>query len=417
MFLFVTMASAQPEKPVVGQPVPDFQLTDVHHYNKKTISANDLKGKWTVLDFWSKGCTACVKSFPKLNELQHEFKDDIQFVLVGINNKSNKNIEQIYERFRQKFNLDLVVAYDSILSQQFEVTAVPLVVILDPSSNVYSITFSDFLQRDNIRNMINNISQRADREISQRGKLWEFWINDTVNNKRMIYRSILSQYAGEALTGSNVITDHDAASGTYQTVHLSLASLYLAAYDWLYHSNELNWEHPVLEVNDSSKFQFDTYSYEGLYNYSVTVPVDMRTKRQIMGFMQADLQKYFGYDVVIEKRKMPYWRLTASRAATKQLASTAREHYFNADPISVTGRKIQTENILSVIRQYNNQQPIPFIDETGITGNIDISFNAVMTNLEDVRKTLSKQGLLLEIAHKEMTVLVIRDPQTGSSGY
>jgi thiol-disulfide isomerase/thioredoxin len=411
--LLASITYGQPTRPTVGQSVPEFWLSDVHHYSKRTIGPGDLKGKWAILDFWSKGCTACVKSFPKLNELQREFKNEVQFVLVGINDKYNKNIELVYERFRQKLGLNLTIAYDSILPRQFGVTAVPHVVILDPESNVYSVTYSDFLQKDNIENMIHKGPSAAIRETSQRGKLWEFWTPDTANNNRMLYRSILSNYAGEALTSSAAIGD-DVNKGMFQTVHLTLAGLYFAAFDWYSLPSQSRWEHPIFEINDSSQFQFDTYSYKGLYNYSVSVPAN--TKQRIMNVMQADLKKYFGYEILIEKRAMPYWRLTASKTAIKHLASTSGDYYFAGEPIGVVGRKITIANVLDVIRQYS-QQPLPFIDETGISEQIDINFNAVMTDLDDVRKSLARHGLQLEVSHKQMTVLVIRDPQPGSSGY
>lgn len=411
----VTMAYGQPTRPVVGQPAPEFWFSDVHYYSKKTIGPGDLKGKWVILDFWSQGCTACVKSFPKLNELQQEFKKDVQFLLVGINDKNNKNIKRIYERFREKLNLNLTVAYDSVLPRQFEVSAVPYVVILDPSSNVHSITNSDFLQRDNIYNMINNKPGVA-REASQRGKVWEFWANDTLKNNRLLYRSILSHYAGEALTGGAAI-DKEVENGTYQTVHLTLRDLYFAAYNWYDLPVHSRWDHPILEINDTSEFQFDSYSYAGFYNYSITVPASKSTRPYIIELMQADLKKYFGYEIFVEKRRMPYYRLVASENGKKRLMSTARELYYDASAIGLTGRKITIENLLSLIRQYNSKQPLSFVDETGITGNIDISFTAVMTNLEDVKRALNQSGLRLELAYKQMFVLVVRDPESPSTGY
>ena len=48
-------------------------------------------------------------------------------------------------------------------------------------------------------------------------------------------------------------------------------------------------------------------------------------------------------------------------------------------------------------------------DETGFEKPIDLNFEAVMADMEDVRKALREKGLILEKRQREMKVLVIRD--------
>lgn len=73
--------------PEIGKPCPDFVLKDVINYPKKEVRLNDFKGKWLILDFWDRDCTACIESFPKINALQKEFGDKVQFILVGDQDK------------------------------------------------------------------------------------------------------------------------------------------------------------------------------------------------------------------------------------------------------------------------------------------------------------------------------------------
>ena len=76
MFEFPLMAQDIILKsPEVGRPIPKFTLSDIQYYEKKNVSQADFIGKWLILDFFSESCSACFKSFPKINELQKEFKD------------------------------------------------------------------------------------------------------------------------------------------------------------------------------------------------------------------------------------------------------------------------------------------------------------------------------------------------------
>src|SRR4051812_41679567 len=38
----------------VNEPSPAFSLSDVAHFEKRKVRLEDFKGKWLVLDFWSK---------------------------------------------------------------------------------------------------------------------------------------------------------------------------------------------------------------------------------------------------------------------------------------------------------------------------------------------------------------------------
>lgn len=53
------------------------------------IPAEQLKGKWILLDFWSHTCIVCLQSFPELEALQKKFADQIQIVLVNRESKDS----------------------------------------------------------------------------------------------------------------------------------------------------------------------------------------------------------------------------------------------------------------------------------------------------------------------------------------
>src|ERR1700737_2636278 len=69
----------------VGKPCPNFVLHNIEYFPKTQASLKDFKGKWLVLDFWNRYCASCVNSFPKTNDMQKEFYNNVQFIYVGYN--------------------------------------------------------------------------------------------------------------------------------------------------------------------------------------------------------------------------------------------------------------------------------------------------------------------------------------------
>lgn len=415
-FLFIASTTfAQCNSP---EKLPVFTLKNVEYYISKTFSSSDAKGKWLVLDFWTQGCVSCVKSFPKINELQQEFKNDVQFLLIGQNDKKrNKNIRTIYERFRKTYNLNLAIAYDSVLFEQLNIVAVPYVIIADPEGNVYAHTNGGEITRENLAALV------ANKKPVLKGTGWNepvepSWHYSMYNSAEdnVLFRSVLSDYKGEViLSGWNI--ERDVNKGWFHSERASLGQLYCIAYfgqaNWrrgapLYFSH---WKYPVMEVTDTTPFNSNYESNLGLYNYSLNIPIQNATKEHLMHAMQRDLKNYFGYEVKEEVRTMPCWKLIASSSA-KNLKTKSQNYEGEINAAGITAKRIQTTTILEFVENYTGEK-LPFIDETNL-GFIDISFNATMTDINDVRGALHKHGLLLEKGTKEFKVLIIREPLPAS---
>lgn len=63
---------ATPAIPEVGQPVPDFRVTDV---DGKSHSPSDYRGKIVVLEFWATYCKPCVEKLQQFEVTQQALRD------------------------------------------------------------------------------------------------------------------------------------------------------------------------------------------------------------------------------------------------------------------------------------------------------------------------------------------------------
>ena len=194
-----------------------------------------------------------------------------------------------------------------------------------------------------------------------------------------------------------------------------------------------SWHTPLLEVEHPEKVgaavwrDRNSKSMEDKYHYSVQVPEEKASAAFVQQVMQRDLKNYFGYDVVVEKREMPYWKLTASSKAKKLLkTSTQGEKYriMNNGEGSYSFKNAEMKDLIYILgsnfgyRGYDYfllppEDHAPFIDETGIDFGIDFELSAQARDSFEVFKDyLESLGLHLQKSLKPMKVIVIRDPQS-----
>jgi cytochrome c biogenesis protein CcmG, thiol:disulfide interchange protein DsbE len=77
------------KNPMIGSPAPDFSGETVNGQGKFSLSAN--KGKVVLVDFWATWCGPCIKSFPKLQELNVKYKGSLVIIGVSQDEKEKKD--------------------------------------------------------------------------------------------------------------------------------------------------------------------------------------------------------------------------------------------------------------------------------------------------------------------------------------
>ena len=72
----------------IGMPAKNFEKKDM---NGKTVSLEELRGKYVLLDFWGSWCAPCRASHPHLKELYKKYKKQVVFINVAQENVKDQN--------------------------------------------------------------------------------------------------------------------------------------------------------------------------------------------------------------------------------------------------------------------------------------------------------------------------------------
>ncbi|TKC59100.1 hypothetical protein FBD94_16305 [Pedobacter hiemivivus] len=237
-----------------------------------------------------------------------------------------------------------------------------------------------------------------------------------VNEATFFHRSELSKWSKEITMDRDYDIERGVVTGKYATNGTSLADLYNIAYygksRWTAVDSNLYgrvYKWPVLRLTDFEPFNNDVNTQKGFYNYALSVPNEKQNKPYMQYAMQCDLKKYFGYNVEEERQDMPCWMLTMTEKAAQDLRSKAVTSSIKGNSSGFAFKKVKMARVLQEIMMYNQNED-PILDMANITYEIDLTIKADMTNLEDLRKVLAQQGIILMKARKLMTVLVISDP-------
>jgi thiol-disulfide isomerase/thioredoxin len=118
--------------PLVGQPLPPLDAAGWLN-TARPLSADDVRGKIVVIDFWATWCEFCAIGLPKLVDL-HERYQGQGVMLVGLTKEPASMLGQI-RRFNQRVEgVDWPIGYGAWMAvEALEIDAWPTYIIYDRS--------------------------------------------------------------------------------------------------------------------------------------------------------------------------------------------------------------------------------------------------------------------------------------------
>ncbi len=111
----------------------DFTLQDLEG---KPVSLSDYKGKVVFIDFWASWCPPCRASIPAVENLYEQYKDNEDFVVLGINLQEDKDTILKFMK-KQKMNYPVLLSDKKVISN-YKISSIPRFFIIDKNGEIYN---------------------------------------------------------------------------------------------------------------------------------------------------------------------------------------------------------------------------------------------------------------------------------------
>jgi len=396
---------------LINQLCPEFVFDTLLNAQKEKLALSDFKGKFVIVNFWGTFCVPCINDIPKIEQFQKRYGDTLQILMVAVDGL--ERAKQFYET-RKKGNkpMTLSCAINRNFVKYFQVKEVSTYVWIDEQGYIKGITDDSQMTARNVADFVNrkpmHIRQLdTDKRVYKDYKKYLLPVANEIDSSSVMYSSTCTKY----LQGFNSTYTILARGRTKVSVtNMAIQNLYQVAFGdtsgaFKYNRTVLECAHPE-KMTPPKGADFGIWKLDNTYCYELKVPAEKQAS--IYKIMQDDLKRIFGYQAFQEYRTQKCWVLKAekninfyadSNLAPKMALSTA----------GVTLKNQPFAQLVDLIQYYNQTKII--LDETGITGKIDVVLQAEMNDIDSLNRELKKIGLSLHYEDRQVLLLIIKDPQ------
>jgi len=128
-----------PDKKVqVGKPVPHFELTLL---DGSRFSDADLKGHWTLIDFWATWCPPCVGEMPNLHEAWKTYHPrGLQIVSLSLDRSKEDIATFRKDKWKMPWKHAILEGdFKDSITKTFEVSGIPSPILVAPDGTIAAL--------------------------------------------------------------------------------------------------------------------------------------------------------------------------------------------------------------------------------------------------------------------------------------
>lgn len=398
----------------IGDDVPNLPIATIHNYRAKSAKLSDFNGKLLILDFWATWCSPCVAMVPKMQELQKEFKNKVQF--VSITNQKEKEVLAFISKLDAKYRGDIpMVTDDKLLSSYFPHVYLPHYVWINAQGKVIAFTGADEVSRDNIIQVLEkgdntSLKRKHDYKIEYDYSDPLFIGSNGGIPTSLNFYSVLTGYQNglSSIFTSNPLKDSTLVRLTF--TNDIIPHLFGGAFGG--NRGEFSKKNMRFLVNDTTKLlpsgDMEEWAKKNTYCYELILPKSRNAEKYAI--MKDELNRFFPqYNVNVQKELADVLALVRLDTVNRIQSAGGKE----IAAFSGVGFELRNASIKWISQQlgmiYLQNYPLPIVDDTGYTKPVDIKVEAKLSDVSALNTALAKYGLELQKKRKEIEVLVFRD--------
>jgi hypothetical protein len=221
--------------------------------------------KLVIFDLWNIRCSGCIESFPRLDALQQQFRDDVSIILA--NDELKPDMPTINKHVSKTSMKS--IAGDSVLIMGFPHATVPHCVWVRGDGKIVGITGSSYVNAKYIQLFLD---KKLDRLLAKEDR-WRYYGHEH-QLEVFKYRSMFSPRQPIIAGGFGSIADKDDNVTKIFMINKDIHHMIRFAY-----KNSPNT--PNIDFPEDS-----------LFCYELIIPPTPR--KQAFRYMQEDLERYFG---------------------------------------------------------------------------------------------------------------------------
>lgn len=400
-------ANAQIHSLKTGDKVPDIQINDIINYPGNSARISDFKGKLLILDFWATWCPSCISHFPDMYALQQANRDKITILLVNSKNTRDREpaISSFLNKRSRQYRFSNVVM-DTALSLMFPHHSLPHYAVIR-NNTVVAITDAENINQVNIDRLLIDSAYRLNVKNDTLFKRNRPLFVDGNGGKTPdnLYRSLLTAQVPWLNHYIGFQKDEQGLCTRIYAVNIPLSQLYLFAYP----SYHFDYSRIIYRISnsDAARLQGITENAPGKRQFTYEGIFPVRPVNDALGLMRADLKRYFNLKVDSGCMDTLSYvlRLDKNRQVKRSADGTVSETNINeTDNAPKYLKNMPSEDLR---RELQELYKIPFIDETGLTSNIDLVLPADLKDETGLTKSLLRQGIRLTREKRKVWYMIL----------
>ncbi|WP_299121453.1 redoxin domain-containing protein [uncultured Tenacibaculum sp.] len=120
----------------VGKQITNWELPELN--SNSTVNLSKLKGNVVLLEFWFKGCVACLKAIPSLNKIKKRFEKN-DFKIYGIEYLQDYSKKEL-ENYLTEYKVEFPSLYNGKkMALTYGIQRAPTFMILDKDGEIIAI--------------------------------------------------------------------------------------------------------------------------------------------------------------------------------------------------------------------------------------------------------------------------------------